>query len=130
MDKKYITLFKEIAQTTAAAAETVMEYNETKSDTQGVKTAATMRDDYQTLVDTINAAGDNYVPTRTEIARLLIGATIIARQLEDRIKNLKQALTGYQTDVLPKLQQVLDKTKSDDEVASLVNELFIITENN
>ena len=46
MDKRYVTLFKELAQATAASAETVMDYDREKGDENGLKTATIMRDDY------------------------------------------------------------------------------------
>ena len=38
-------------------------------------------------------------------------------------------MTGYQTDLIPKLQEVLDEAETDDEVAQLSNEKFIIENN-
>jgi len=46
MHKKYITLFKDLAQATAASAETVMEYDKEKKDEKGLITATTMRNDF------------------------------------------------------------------------------------
>ena len=130
MDKKYITLFKDLAQATAASAETVMEYNRSKNDEQGLKTATTMRDDFQELADTIAKSKDEYIPTRADLAKLLVGATVMTNQIEERIKGLKVALTGYQTDVIPKLQKSFDEAHSDEEVKDIVNNLFIITDEN
>ena len=49
MDKKYVTLFKDLAQATAASAESVMDYDRSQNDEKGLKTATIMRDDYQKL---------------------------------------------------------------------------------
>lgn len=129
MDKKYITLFKDLAQATAASAETVMEYDRQKNDDKGLETATIMRDDYQTLVDKIKDAGDEYIPNKSDIARLLVGSMILANQLQEKISNLKKAMAGYQTDVIPKLQDILDHAKDDDEVKKMANEKFIIENN-
>jgi hypothetical protein len=127
MDKKYVTLFRELAQATAASAETVMDYDREKGDEKGLETATIMRDDYQNLVDAIS--NDEYVPTQAHIAKLLVGAIVMARQLQDRINGLKTAMAGYQTDVIPKLQEILDNAKTDEEVAKMANEKFIIESN-
>jgi hypothetical protein len=123
MDKKYITLFKELAQATAASAETVMDYDRDKGDQKGLNTATIMRDDYQALAE--NLAGE-YQINKADAAKLLVGAMIMTNQLQDRINNLKKAVTGYQTDVIPKLQKIVDEAKNDEEVTKMANELFII----
>ena len=127
MDKKYITLFKNLAQTTAASAEAVMDYDREKGDEKGLEAATTMRNDFQALTDAINSAQDEYQMNRIDAARLLIAATIQVNQLQSRMNNLKQAIAGYQSDVIPKLQEIMD-TENDDDVAALANEKFMISE--
>ena len=51
MDKKYIELFKNLAQTTAATAEQVMDYDREHGDNQGLETATFMRNDFQELAN-------------------------------------------------------------------------------
>ena len=46
MDKKYVTLFKELAQAMAVSAEMVMEYDREKGDDKGLETATIMRNDF------------------------------------------------------------------------------------
>lgn len=128
MDKKYVELFKTLAQAIAVSAEQVIEYDTKKNDENGAKVAETMRDDYLALVDSIKNAGDEYIPTKNDIARLLVGAMVEANQLQDRMKALKSALTGYQTDVIPKLQEIIENAETDEAVAKMVNEKFIIKE--
>lgn len=128
MDKRYITLFKELAQATAVSAEQVMEYDRSKGDEKGLETAAIMRDDYQNLVDSITSADENYQLNKADAARLLVGAMIQVNQLQDRINNLKKAMSGYQADVIPKLQEIVD-LENDEDVAKVANEKFIIKEN-
>ena len=128
MDNKYITLFKDLAQATASTAETVMEYDRQKNDEKGLETATIMRDDYQNLADKIATTKD-YVLDKADAAKMLVAAMIQVNQVQDRINNLKKAMTGYQTDVIPKLQEVVDA--EDDEAASkLANEKFIIENEN
>lgn len=103
MDKKYVTLFKDLAKATAISAESVMEYDRQKSDDKGLETATILRDDFEDLTAIIEKAGDDYVPTQPEAARLLVGAIIMVNQLQDKINTLHKAMTGYQTDIIPKL---------------------------
>ena len=125
MDKKYIVLFKDLAQATAASAEQVMDYDREKGDEKGLATATTMRDDFQDLASKID--GDDYVPTKADAARLLVGAMIQLNQIQDRLNNLKKAMTGYQSDVLPKLQAVVD-AEDDEAAGKIANEKFVIGE--
>lgn len=129
MDKKYIALFKELAQTTAVSAESVMEYDREKNDEKGLETATIMRDDFQALADAIQEAGDNYIPTHSDAARLLVGSMIVVNQLQDKINTIHKAITGYQTDLIPKLQRIVDEAASDDDLAKkIAEEIFIIKE--
>lgn len=127
MDKKYITLFKNLAQTTATTAETVMDYDKQKDDAKGLETATSMRDDYQTLADKID---DNYEMDKVDAARLLISSMIVVNQLNSKIESMKAAMTGYQTDVIPKLKDIVDNAKDDKEAKTMANEKFIIEDNN
>ena len=125
MDKRYVTLFKELAQATAASAEQVMDYDREKGDEKGLETATIMRNDFQELANKINM--EDYIPYKTDAARLLVGAMIQVNQLQDRINNLKKAMAGYQTDIIPKLQRIVDA--EDEETAQkIANEEFIIKE--
>jgi hypothetical protein len=126
MDKKYVTLFKELAQATAATAETVMDYDRQKGDEKALATATMMRDDFQALADAIT--GDDYAPGKNEAARLLVGAMILANQLQDKINALKTAMAGYQTDVIPKLKEIVDNAQNDDDARQMANEKFVIIE--
>lgn len=127
MDKSYIALFQEIAKSTAVSAETVMDYDREKGDENGLKTATIMRDDYQTLADSFN---DEYKMSKNDAAKLLVGSMIIVNQLQDKINGLKKAITGYQTEAIPKLQKIVDETKTDEEASKMADELFIIENNN
>ena len=129
MDKKYVELFKNLAQATAVSAEQVMDYDKNKNDEKGFETAKIMRDDYQALADSIDNLGTDYEINKGDVARLLVAAMIQINQIQDRINNLKTSITGYQTDLVPKLQAILDNASSDEEAAKLANEKFIIEEN-
>ena len=128
MDKRYITLFKDLAQATAVSAETVMEYDREKNDEQGLKTAQIIRDDFQALAESLDNLGEDYQINKSDVAKLLVGATIQLNQIQNKINNLKQAITGFQTDVIPKLQEILDNEKDDEDATKMANEKFIIKE--
>ena len=127
MDKKYITLFKDLAQATAASAEQVMDYDRAQGDEAGLKAATIMRDDFQDLVSRIDVT--EYVLTKNDATKFLLGAMIQVNQLEDKIANLKRAMVGYQTDVIPKLQEIVEKAENDDVAAKIANEKFIFEDN-
>ena len=127
MDKRYIELFKNLAQSTAASAETVMDYDREKGDEKGLETATIMRDDYQDLVSRIDA--ENYVINKGDALKFLAAAMIQINQLQDRINNLKKAMTGYQTEMIPKLQAVIE-AENDEAAIKIAEEKFIIEDNN
>lgn len=126
MDKKYIDLFKELAQATAASAEVVMDYDREKGDEGGLQTATIMRDDFQDLVGRIDVT--EYVISKADAAKFLVGSMIQVNQLQDRINNLKIAMTGYQTDVIPKLQKIMD-AENDEAAQKIADEEFVIKNN-
>ena len=129
MDKKYVTLFKELAQNAAVSAETVMDYDRELKDEQGLKVATTMRDDFQNLADRIAEAGENYVVNKADAAKLMVSSLMIVNQMQDKIALYKKAMTGYQSDVIPKLQEILDEAETDEEAVELSAEKFILENN-
>lgn len=126
MDKRYIDLFKELARATAVSAEQVMDYDHEKEDEKGFETAKIMRDDYEALYDRLN---DEYRLTKSDAAKLLVGIMIQLNHMQDRIVALRKAVTGYQTDVIPKLQDIVDNAESDEDAAKIANEKFVIENN-
>ena len=129
MDKKYIHLFKELAQTSATLAEQVMDYDRQKEDEKGLATATQMRDDFQSLADRIAEGGDDYTLNKSDAAKLLVSSMLIVNQLQDKLNNIKKSITGYQTDLIPKLQKIVDEAKSDEVASEMANASFIIEDN-
>ena len=126
MNEKYIQLFKEITKSTAIIAEQVMDMNHSQNDEKGEETAKIMRDDFANLNDKINV--DNFdatTLTKPEFAKLLVCTLIIVNNFKDRIKNMQQAVNGYETDVIPKLQKIVDVT-DESKIPELIQELFTI----
>ena len=124
MDKRYVELFKELAKATAVSAEQVMDYDRAKNDEEGLKTAQTMRDDYNALHDKIN---DGSELDKADFAKLLVSAMIIVNQIQDRLATLQKAMSGYQTDLIPKLNEIIE-AETEDEVKKLAIEKFSIKE--
>ena len=130
MDNKYLTLFREIARNTEIMAERVMAYDKEKKDEKGEKTAQTMRDDFAKLHDKFAAKDFNPdTITRSEWAKILVGAMVISNNLEEEVKKIKDAQRGYKIDLIPKLNRIMEETKTDEEALTLANELFEISEN-
>lgn len=127
MDKRYVELFKDLAKATAVSAEQVMDYDRQKGDNEGLATATTMRDDFQELADRINDT--DYVITKADAAKLLVGSMIIANQIKDKIESLQKGLAGYQTDLIPKLEKVLG-AETEEEAQKTAEEKFSIKETN
>lgn len=128
MDKKYITLFKELAHSTAVSAETVMDYNKQKNDDKGYETAQIMRDNYQDLKERIEAANDNFELNISDAAKLVVASIIFVNQLQDKVTNMNAAIKGYTDNLIPKLKEIVDNTANDEEAIKKANELFVITE--
>ena len=123
MDSRYLELFTLIAQQIANLAEQVMNDHQDKGETKEQETAQTMRDDYLNLHDKLTT---NQELNKADYARILVGAIIVANQLDARIKNEQKALDGYKLDVIPKLDQI-NSTEYDD-VPALAAKLFTVKE--
>lgn len=130
MDKTYINLFKELSKATAVAAEQVMEYDHDKGDTKAEETAKIMREDYLNLLSKIDNKEFDGTLTKNEYAKLLAGAYIVVNNLRDRMAGMKKAITGYETDLMPKLQAIVEKAKTDEEANEMANKNFVIENNN
>ena len=126
MDKKYIDLFKELARATAISAEQVMDYDKAQKDEKGFETAKVMRDDFEALYDRLT---DDYSMNRADAAKFLVGTMIQLNHIQDKIQALRKAATGYQTDIIPKLQEIVDSDGNDEAIAKMANEKFIIENN-
>lgn len=124
MNNKYKQLFTALAQATEITAERVMEYNKNKNDDRGYKTAEVMRNDYAKLYD--NLKNENYKLTYADFSKLLVGAIITSKQMEDRIANEKLVLQGYKVDTIPKLQRIIDEVENnnDEKAYQLAEEIF------
>lgn len=126
MDKKYIELFKNMAHATEVTAERVMEFNRAQKDEAGEKTAQIMRDDFATLYNKMSAEDFDGTLTKAEYSKLLVGCFVIANNIQDKIVNLQNALAGYKDDVIPKLDEIVNQTKTDEEAQAMADQKFII----
>lgn len=129
MDSKYVQLFKEIVHATELLAERIMEINHEQKDEKSENTAKIMRDDYSKLYDKLRVSDfDSTTLTTAEYAKLLVGTLIVVNNMEERVANEKKALLGYKTDIIPKLQRIVDECKTNEEALNLAKEIFIISE--
>ena len=125
MNERYIKLFAEIIHTTEVLAEKVMELDHNDNDEKGEQTAKIMRDDFAKLYDKFKSKDFNVnMLTKAECARILVGTLIVVQNIEERIKTEQQAVTNYKTDIIPKLQRIIDEIKEDENPGALINELF------
>lgn len=125
MDAKYVKLFTEIARTISVLSESVMDYNKGQNDDKAYEASETMRNEYTNLWHKLEDNPDAKL-SRAEYAKTYIGALIIVEQIESRIKKDKIALDGYKADLIPKLEQVVNQTKSDIDAAKLGEKIFQI----
>ena len=124
MNEKYITLFRELAQGTAVLAENVMEYNRQQEDENGERTAVEMRDQFQDLAEKFKP---DYKMSKSDAAQLLVASFIQINQLKTKLETVKTALAGYQQDIIPKLQTIVD-APSEEEATKIADEKFVINE--
>lgn len=126
MNKMYTQLFLEIAKSTELLAERVMELDHKNNDLKGEATAKIMRDDFSALKEKLQS--DGTVLSRSEWIKLLSGAMIVSNNIEDQIKTLQKANSGYKLNIIPKLNRIMNETETDEGAQTLANELFQISE--
>lgn len=127
MDKKYITLFKEIARTTSVLAEQVMEYNKKNNDESGDAAAELMRDDFSKLYDRM--VDENFAAkdlTIDDYRKLLVATLIVTNNINNKIIEQQKAIQNYNLTIIPRLQRIVDECKTQEEVNKLSSELFIL----
>ena len=99
MDNRYVKLFTQIAQSIEVIAEQAMEMNHANNDQKGEETAEKMREMYTELHDRMKIENfDSKTLSKADYARILVGATIAAQGIENRIKTEQKALEGYKID--------------------------------
>lgn len=126
MNKMYTQLFLEIAKSTELLAERVMELDHKNNDLKGEATAKIMRDDFSALKEKLQL--DGTALSRSEWIKLLSGAMIVSNNIEDQIKTLQKANSGYKLNIIPKLNRIMNETETDEGAQTLANELFQISE--
>lgn len=126
MDKNYVQLFLEIAKSTELLAERVVELDRKNNDQKGEATAKIMRDDFSALKEKLQS--DDATLSRSEWIKLLSGAMIVSNNIEDQIKTLQKANSGYKLNLIPKLNRIMNETETDEGAQALANELFQISE--
>lgn len=120
MDIRYKQLFTLLSQSIANLAEEVMNIHEKNNEEKEQHTAQIMRDDFLDVHDKLT--NDEQL-TKSDFARLLVGAIIITNQLDSRIKNEQKALEGYKVDIIPKLDQI-NNAETAEAALELAEQLF------
>lgn len=121
MDKVYLDLFEAIARSVELTAEQALEYESKQKNAEGQRAAIIMRDDFSKLHDKIKG-GETL--SRVDFAKLLVGAWTVMQGLENRKKALEKSLNGYKIDTMPKLNRIIEETKTDEEAQKLAEEIF------
>ena len=125
MDSVYKQLFTEIAHAVEVTAEQVLELDIKKNDKNGENAARVMREDYSKLYDKLRNENFNEEQLeRADYAKLLVGAFIVAKNLEQRIEQEQKALEGWKIDTIPKLDRIVNETKTTEEAQNLAKEIF------
>lgn len=124
MDKVYLDLFEAIARSVELTAEQALEYETKQNNEEGKRAATIMRDDFSKLHDKIKN-GETLL--RADFAKLFVGAWTVTQGLERRKQALEKSLNGYKIDTMPKLNRIIDETKTDEEAQKLAEEIFANT---
>ena len=122
MNEKYKTLFALIAQNMENIAERAMEDDKAKNNLQAYKTAKEMRSKYARLHDLLTSKTVNYTLTKNDIIDLYIGANIVAKNLEARIRREQTALQGYRLDLIPKLEKAMENENEIEKIFTIQEE--------
>lgn len=117
MEKQYTTLMRLISQQMETIAERAMEENKEKNDLKAYGTAKQMRENYAALTDAF--AAEDYIPDKAAFANLIVGANIMVKGIEARLKKEQLALASYRTDLIPKLEAALKEPEKIEEIFTL-----------
>ena len=129
MDKKYLELFQALCTAAETTAESAMEYNRSQNETKGEEASQRLRDDFARLGDKLNAENFDGNLARSEYAQLAVAAYIVMNNLKTKIDSLRKSITAYETDIMPKLSQIIDESSSDEEAQSIADKILIIESN-
>ena len=123
MNKKYLQLFKELARSLELLAERAIEEEKDNVEENKVKTAILMHENYMNIYNKIH---DNKIEqlTLSDFAHLYIASGVLINQFESKKKSIELALRGYKVDILPKINRILNETKTDSDALALAKELF------
>lgn len=121
MDNKYISLFSELTKANIMFAEQVEKYDRQLNDEKGANNAQLMREDFMLLDNRIT---DGSTLQKNDYVKLLVCALTVSNSLLEKIKTYQTALQGYKTDLIPKLQRIVEEASTDEEAQNLADELF------
>ena len=119
MNIKYKELFTLIAQTMEMTAEKAMDENKKSNNLTAYQTSKEMRAKYARLHDLLTSKTVDYKLEKNDFIDLAIGATVVMKQMNARIEQLRLSYEGYEKDLLPKLQEAANNPEKIDEIFSL-----------
>lgn len=115
MNKEYYNLFKQVATNCAIAAE--------ENQSEDSPASQFIAKNFQDLMDKFTVS-ENPSLTRSEYLQLLAGCMIVKNQLLTNILKYQEAVKGYSLDTIPKLERIMNETKTEEEAQTLASQLF------
>ena len=101
-----------------------MQYDNNLKDNEGYKTAEVMREDYRALHERLSNDNIDTIE-RQDYIKLLLGSMIVTQNLEDMVTKQQTTIKAYRNFITPKLQRIMDETKTNEEANALAQKLFI-----
>lgn len=120
MNKQYLDLFQHLMLNCESSAEKIKEEESNNA------AAQQLWEGFSKLRDKL-ASNPECVLNRSEYLILLTGSMIMKNQLLNDILNIQKTIQGYSLDVIPKLERIMNETKTDEEAQTLANQLFEIS---
>lgn len=120
MNENYQKLFQELTSTVSILAEQVMDYDE-KNNLNGLEHAEMLHTDFNVLHDKLMTTQEL---TKEEYTKLLTGVFIVINNIQNQIASRQRAVHNYKTDVMAKLQRIVNEATDDDSANILAQELF------
>lgn len=124
MNDKYLILLKQIAANTQLLAQQAIEIEQKQDNGKGADVANIMLQDFKNLSDKLEITPEEL--NKSDYSKLLVGVLIIINHIKDLIIVQQKTIDNYNQTIVPKLQEIIDTAKTDEEVKELSQKLFKI----
>lgn len=124
MNDKYLVLLKQIAANTQLLAQQAIEIEQKQDNGKGADVANIMLQDFKNLSDKLEITPEEL--NKSDYSKLLVGVLIIINHIKDLIIVQQKTIDNYNQTIVPKLQEIIDTAKTDEEVKELSQKLFKI----